>query len=167
MRAGKALDSRKAEVRVQFKDVPGDIFKCEYFLMPFLWGQIVPSCDKRETCLVFRQWIIESLFITLFTNGRAHPSRIMPLCSLDILSLLLRILTRNLFARFGIWYLDPLLETFTHLMLSLLCIGKNKGPNEFVMRLQPDEAMYMKLTVCILLLHLFVTEVFSVFLTHL
>jgi glucose-6-phosphate 1-dehydrogenase len=51
MRAGKALDSRKAEVRVQFKDVPGDIFKC-----------------------------------------------------------------------------------------------KNKGPNEFVMRLQPDEAMYMKLT---------------------
>jgi glucose-6-phosphate 1-dehydrogenase len=29
MKAGKALDSRKAEIRVQFKDVPGDIFKCE------------------------------------------------------------------------------------------------------------------------------------------
>eukprot|EP00246_Nothoceros_aenigmaticus_P008106 TRINITY_DN225_c0_g3_i1.p1 TRINITY_DN225_c0_g3~~TRINITY_DN225_c0_g3_i1.p1 ORF type:complete len:543 (+),score=92.64 TRINITY_DN225_c0_g3_i1:262-1890(+) len=28
MKAGKALDSRKAEIRVQFKDVPGDIFKC-------------------------------------------------------------------------------------------------------------------------------------------
>jgi glucose-6-phosphate 1-dehydrogenase len=29
MKAGKALDSRKAEIRVQFKDVPGDIFKCQ------------------------------------------------------------------------------------------------------------------------------------------
>ncbi|KAH9618479.1 hypothetical protein KSS87_019175 [Heliosperma pusillum] len=28
LKAGKALDSRKAEIRVQFKDVPGDIFKC-------------------------------------------------------------------------------------------------------------------------------------------
>lgn len=29
MKAGKALNSRKAEIRVQFKDVPGDIFKCK------------------------------------------------------------------------------------------------------------------------------------------
>jgi len=29
MKAGKALDSRKAEIRVQFKDAPGDIFKCK------------------------------------------------------------------------------------------------------------------------------------------
>ena len=29
IKAGKALDSRKAEIRVQFKDAPGDIFKCE------------------------------------------------------------------------------------------------------------------------------------------
>ncbi|KAG0623847.1 hypothetical protein M758_3G206500 [Ceratodon purpureus] len=29
IKAGKALDSRKAEVRVQFKDAPGDIFKCK------------------------------------------------------------------------------------------------------------------------------------------
>ncbi|KAH1038987.1 hypothetical protein J1N35_040730 [Gossypium stocksii] len=29
LKAGKALNSRKAEIRVQFKDVPGDIFKCE------------------------------------------------------------------------------------------------------------------------------------------
>lgn len=29
LKAGKALNSRKAEVRVQFKDVPGDIFKCQ------------------------------------------------------------------------------------------------------------------------------------------
>ncbi|KAK6155259.1 hypothetical protein DH2020_009507 [Rehmannia glutinosa] len=27
--AGKALNSRKAEIRVQFKEVPGDIFKCQ------------------------------------------------------------------------------------------------------------------------------------------
>lgn len=27
LKAGKALNSRKAEIRVQFKDVPGDIFK--------------------------------------------------------------------------------------------------------------------------------------------
>ncbi|KAE8689374.1 Glucose-6-phosphate 1-dehydrogenase [Hibiscus syriacus] len=29
LKAGKALNSRKAEIRVQFKDVPGDIFKCQ------------------------------------------------------------------------------------------------------------------------------------------
>ncbi|XP_024357851.1 glucose-6-phosphate 1-dehydrogenase 6, cytoplasmic isoform X2 [Physcomitrium patens] len=29
LKAGKALDSRKAEIRVQFKDAPGDIFKCK------------------------------------------------------------------------------------------------------------------------------------------
>lgn len=29
MKAGKALSSRKAEIRVQFKDVPGDIFRCK------------------------------------------------------------------------------------------------------------------------------------------
>ncbi|XP_020111678.1 glucose-6-phosphate 1-dehydrogenase, cytoplasmic isoform-like [Ananas comosus] len=29
LKAGKALNSRKAEIRVQFKDVPGDIFRCK------------------------------------------------------------------------------------------------------------------------------------------
>ncbi|KAK4798593.1 hypothetical protein SAY86_030919 [Trapa natans] len=29
LKAGKALNSRKAEIRIQFKDVPGDIFKCK------------------------------------------------------------------------------------------------------------------------------------------
>ncbi|BAU01567.1 glucose-6-phosphate 1-dehydrogenase, cytoplasmic isoform-like [Vigna umbellata] len=29
LKAGKALSSRKADIRVQFKDVPGDIFKCQ------------------------------------------------------------------------------------------------------------------------------------------
>ena len=30
LKAGKALNSRKAEIRVQFKDAPGDIFRCAY-----------------------------------------------------------------------------------------------------------------------------------------
>jgi glucose-6-phosphate 1-dehydrogenase len=29
LKAGKAINSRKAEIRIQFKDVPGDIFKCK------------------------------------------------------------------------------------------------------------------------------------------
>ncbi|KAL5991171.1 Glucose-6-phosphate 1-dehydrogenase, cytoplasmic isoform [Asimina triloba] len=29
MKAGKALNSRKAEIRVQFKEVPGDIYRCQ------------------------------------------------------------------------------------------------------------------------------------------
>ncbi|AQK72372.1 Glucose-6-phosphate 1-dehydrogenase [Zea mays] len=29
LKAGKALNSRKAEIRVQFKDAPGDIFRCK------------------------------------------------------------------------------------------------------------------------------------------
>ncbi|PNX74833.1 glucose-6-phosphate 1-dehydrogenase cytoplasmic-like, partial [Trifolium pratense] len=29
LKAGKALESRKADIRIQFKDVPGDIFKCQ------------------------------------------------------------------------------------------------------------------------------------------
>lgn len=35
MKAGKALSSRKAEIRVQFKDVPGDIFRCKTFVLKF------------------------------------------------------------------------------------------------------------------------------------
>lgn len=29
LKAGKALNSRKAEIRIQFKEVPGDIYKCQ------------------------------------------------------------------------------------------------------------------------------------------
>ncbi|KAK1369743.1 Glucose-6-phosphate 1-dehydrogenase [Heracleum sosnowskyi] len=29
LKAGKALESRKAEIRIQFKEVPGDIFQCQ------------------------------------------------------------------------------------------------------------------------------------------
>ena len=31
MKCGKALNERKAEVRIQYKDVPGDIFKVRTF----------------------------------------------------------------------------------------------------------------------------------------
>jgi len=29
LKAGKAMSSKKADIRIQFKDVPGDIFKCQ------------------------------------------------------------------------------------------------------------------------------------------
>jgi glucose-6-phosphate 1-dehydrogenase len=35
MKAGKALNSRKAEIRVQFKDVPGDIFRSMNYTIPY------------------------------------------------------------------------------------------------------------------------------------
>ncbi len=51
MKAGKALDSRKAEIRVQFKDVPGDIFKCKNFQWLLFFREvsvIICCCWKRE-----------------------------------------------------------------------------------------------------------------------
>lgn len=30
LKAGKAMSSKKADIRIQFKDVPGDIFKCRF-----------------------------------------------------------------------------------------------------------------------------------------
>uniref|UniRef100_A0A0D3F786 Glucose-6-phosphate 1-dehydrogenase n=1 Tax=Oryza barthii TaxID=65489 RepID=A0A0D3F786_9ORYZ len=75
LKAGKALNNRKAEIRVQFKDAPGDIFK---FLSAIVL--LLPMVSK-----------------TLFL---LHPDK-----------------------------------------------GKKQGRNEFVIRLQPSEAMYMKLTV--------------------
>uniref|UniRef100_A0A0E0NHE0 Glucose-6-phosphate 1-dehydrogenase n=1 Tax=Oryza rufipogon TaxID=4529 RepID=A0A0E0NHE0_ORYRU len=75
LKAGKALNNRKAEIRVQFKDAPGDIFK---FLSAIVL--LLPMVSK-----------------TLFLF---HPDK-----------------------------------------------GKKQGRNEFVIRLQPSEAMYMKLTV--------------------
>jgi glucose-6-phosphate 1-dehydrogenase len=50
MKAGKALDSRKAEIRVQFKDVPGDIFKCKNFqwLLFFREVSVILYYLKRE-----------------------------------------------------------------------------------------------------------------------
>ncbi len=55
MKAGKALDSRKAEIRVQFKDVPGDIFKCEIsvarrqsILKETIWALLSIAKERRE-----------------------------------------------------------------------------------------------------------------------
>ena len=36
LKCGKALNERKAEVRIQYKDVPGDIFKVS-------WGKYLDS----------------------------------------------------------------------------------------------------------------------------
>jgi hypothetical protein len=55
MKAGKALDSRKAEIRVQFKDVPGDIFKCEIsvtrrqsIFKETIWALLSIAKERRE-----------------------------------------------------------------------------------------------------------------------
>lgn len=47
LKAGKALNSRKAEIRVQFKDVPGDIFRCKaltFAILSDLFQHSGPSC---------------------------------------------------------------------------------------------------------------------------
>lgn len=41
VKAGKALDAKKVEIRVQFRDTPGDIFNCMMFYLCFCWGIIV------------------------------------------------------------------------------------------------------------------------------
>lgn len=48
MKAGKALDSRKAEIRVQFKDAPGDIFKCKSFYLLLSCGFCVFQLEKNS-----------------------------------------------------------------------------------------------------------------------
>jgi hypothetical protein len=51
LKAGKALDSRKADIRIQFKDVPGDIFKCkEPYLFLFYLGEF-SSMHSSVTCI--------------------------------------------------------------------------------------------------------------------
>ena len=45
LKAGKALNSRKAEIRVQFKDFPGDIFKCKTQTFLILKGLISTYCS--------------------------------------------------------------------------------------------------------------------------
>ncbi len=72
MKAGKALDSRKAEIRVQFKDVPGDIFKCEisvtkkaiYFQRNYLC--IVINCQRQRKTQKFQLHRIKNSSIISF-----------------------------------------------------------------------------------------------------
>lgn len=80
LKAGKAMSSKKADIRIQFKDVPGDIFKCMY--------------QKTKSNLSTGQKIC----LLVYT-------------------------------------------------LMQFATGQKQGRNEFVIRLQPSEAMYMKLTV--------------------
>lgn len=83
LKAGKAMSSKKADIRIQFKDVPGDIFKCR-LLRPTQASQI------------------------------------------------------------QVYILTP---KFCWSKLVCNATGQKQGRNEFVIRLQPSEAMYMKLTV--------------------
>ncbi|RVW14166.1 Glucose-6-phosphate 1-dehydrogenase, cytoplasmic isoform [Vitis vinifera] len=87
LKAGKALNSRKAEIRIQFKDVPGDIYRC----------------------------MASDLLVNL-----------CPMVSLDLMVTVC---------------MPPWIEKW------FLCLGQRQGRNEFVIRLQPSEAIYMKLTV--------------------
>ncbi|KAH0923828.1 hypothetical protein HID58_023846, partial [Brassica napus] len=82
LKAGKAMGSKKADIRIQFKDVPGDIFKCMH-------------------------------------QNQIELSQISTLCN----------------------------DTKTFVVLKCYATGQKQGRNEFVIRLQPSEAMYMKLTV--------------------
>lgn len=76
------MGSKKADIRIQFKDVPGDIFKCMH-------------------------------------QNQIELSQISTLCN----------------------------DTKTFVVLKCYATGQKQGRNEFVIRLQPSEAMYMKLTV--------------------
>jgi uncharacterized membrane protein len=66
MKAGKALDSRKAEIRVQFRDAPGDIFKCTLFTL--LLAYRVPVFSLRMIFILI-QWLESDKFVILFLCG--------------------------------------------------------------------------------------------------
>lgn len=87
LKAGKAMSSKKADIRIQFKDVPGDIFKCMF---------------QRTKLKTFSFY--QCMYFVLNTE-----------------------------------------KTFVNVINSHA--GQKQGRNEFVIRLQPSEAMYMKLTV--------------------
>lgn len=53
LKAGKALNSRKAEIRVQFKDVPGDIFRCMYDII------LMVSSSLQFIIFVFANTLIQ------------------------------------------------------------------------------------------------------------
>ena len=52
LKAGKALDSTKGEIRVQFKDVPGDIYKCVCNTSFLLLGHLCIFCILQINCFL-------------------------------------------------------------------------------------------------------------------
>jgi hypothetical protein len=61
LKAGKALESRKADIRIQFKDVPGDIFKCT---IPYLFWYL----GDLSSMHVFDTWAWMHVFDTWARN---------------------------------------------------------------------------------------------------
>lgn len=60
LKAGKALESRKAEIRIQFKEVPGDIFKCMLPCVKFVinvFSSGFMSKHHQSTCCGFEHYI--------------------------------------------------------------------------------------------------------------
>lgn len=96
------MESSKAEIRVQFNDVPGDIFKCTNLTIILLFHKLLFILNN-SLCDFMQTKILNSDFL--------H-------------------------------YLD--------------ITGKKQGRNEFVIKLQPSESMYMKLAVslCLILFNL-------------
>lgn len=68
LKAGKALNSRKAEIRVQFKDVPGDIFKC---MEPYL---LISGCSFFIHALVMHL-LLSYLYINLQSESGVRYSK--------------------------------------------------------------------------------------------
>lgn len=141
LKAGKALNSRKAEIRVQFKDVPGDIFKCEpsFFSLKKI---MVFTLFNRKTftfpVVTFTSWA-DKLSCCLFS----------PHYSFFLFEKKKENLRFHVFKSVNISLFPIEIGFFfgCRFRLESLRAGQSQGRNEFVIRLQPSEAMYMKLTV--------------------
>lgn len=69
MKAGKALDSRKAEICVQFQDAPGDIFKCTLFTL--LLAYRVPVFSLRMIFILIH-WLKSGKSVIQFLCGELY-----------------------------------------------------------------------------------------------
>lgn len=63
LKAGKAMSSKKADIRIQFKDVPGDIFKCMYQKRP------------NQTFLRYQMYVLIPKYISVGLNSHAICNR--------------------------------------------------------------------------------------------
>lgn len=57
LKAGKALESRKAEIRIQYKEVPGDIFKCMVLFFFFVKFVLPIFCSGRMSKHRLPTWL--------------------------------------------------------------------------------------------------------------
>ena len=68
LKAGKALNSRKAEIRVQFKDAPGDIFRCTYPMCFHILNVLSLSLFLQVLLTVIYQCPPENLICLVITT---------------------------------------------------------------------------------------------------